>query len=114
MSASRLQTLSFDEFSLDPARGLLQRGDKVLPLRRQSLDVLRHLAEHAGTVVTNDELIAAVWTTAPADYAASVVQCIMEVRRALGREGRWIIKTVSGRGYQFVAEVVCSATSPAV
>jgi DNA-binding winged helix-turn-helix (wHTH) protein/TolB-like protein len=80
------------------------RGSSELSLRRQSFEVLRYLAEHAGKVVSSDELVQAVWASKPADHTSSVAQCIKEIRRALG-EARWIIATVSGRGYEFKAEV---------
>ena len=47
-----------------------------------------------------------LWSSKPADQNASVGQCIKEIRRATGHDARWIIRTVSGRGYQFIAEVV--------
>ena len=97
--------LSFDEFTLDTARCVLLRGEIELSLRRQSFEVLRYLAEHADKVVSSDELIDALWPTKPADSTASVGQCIKEIRRAIGDDARWIIKTVSGRGYQFMADV---------
>ena len=42
-------------------------GAKSSSLRRQSFEVLRYLAEHAGEVVSSDELIDALWPTKPAD-----------------------------------------------
>ena len=109
MLTSRSHRLIFDEFTFDTFRGVLLRGDIELPLRRQSFEVLRYLAEHAGKAVSSDELIDALWLTRPADHTASVGQCIKEIRRALGDDARWIIKTVSGRGYEFMAEVAPSA-----
>ena len=109
MLTSRSHRLIFDEFTFDTFRGVLLRGDIELPLRRQSFEVLRYLAEHAGKAVSSDELIDALWLTRPADHTASVGQCIKEIRRAIGDDARWIIKTVSGRGYEFMAEVAPSA-----
>jgi DNA-binding winged helix-turn-helix (wHTH) protein/tetratricopeptide (TPR) repeat protein len=106
MLSSLHHKLTFDEFTLDTVRATLLRGDTELSLRRQSFEVLRYLAQHAGTVVSSDDLIEALWSTKPADPTASVGQCIKEIRRAMGDDARWIIKTVSGRGYQFMAEVV--------
>ena len=106
MLASAHSVLHFDAFTLDPVRCVLMRGSSELPLRRQSFEVLRYLAEHAGKVVSSDELVQAVWVAKPADDTSSVAQCIMEIRRALGDDSRWIIKTVSARGYEFKAEVV--------
>ena len=101
--------LTFDEFTLDIVRCVLLRGAVELPLRRQSFEVLRYLAEHTGRTVSSHELIEALWPVKPADQNGSVGQCIKEIRRAIGHDARWIIKTVSGRGYAFMAEVARSA-----
>jgi adenylate cyclase len=105
MLTSPSRRLGFDQFTLDTVRSALLRGGVELPLRRQSFEVLRYLAEHAGKVVSSGELIEALWSSRPADHNASVGQCIKEIRRAIGEDARWMIKTVSGRGYEFVAEV---------
>lgn len=102
----------FDEFSLDTLRCVLSRGGFELPLRRQSFDVLRYLAEHPGRVVSSDELTDALWPAKPADRNGSVGQCIKEIRRSLGHDARWIIKTVSGRGYAFMAEIAPNGGEP--
>lgn len=71
-----------------------------VPLRPQCFAVLRHLSENAGRVVTKDELMAAVWP----DIAVtddSLVQCIHEIRRAIGDERHILLKTVPRRGYLF-------------
>ena len=106
MLASPSRSLAFGQFTLDTVRCVLLRGVSELPLRRQSFEVLRYLVEHVGRVVSSDELIEALWSSKPADHNASVGQCIKEIRRAIGHDARWIIKTVSGRGYEFMAEVV--------
>ena len=105
--------LTFDEFTLDIVRCVLLRGAVELPLRRQSFEVLRYLAEHTGRTVSSHELIEALWPVKPADQNGSVGQCIKEIRRAIGHDARWIIKTVSGRGYAFMAEVAPLRSHPA-
>lgn len=74
------------------------RGNPIA-LRRQSFAVLRHLIEHADHLVTKDELIAAVWPGI-AVTDDSLIQCIHEIRRALGDEGHLILKTAPKRGYR--------------
>ena len=54
--------LAFGPFHLDDAQCRLWRGDQVLPLRPQSLALLRYLVEHAGRLVTKAELRQHVWT----------------------------------------------------
>jgi Tol biopolymer transport system component/DNA-binding winged helix-turn-helix (wHTH) protein len=98
------QTHSFDEFTLDLTRGCLLRGQEEIKLRPKAFDVLSYLIENQGRLVSKDELIKAVW---PDSFVTddSLVQCLMEVRRALGDEGQQIIKTVPRRGYIFDKEV---------
>lgn len=105
MLASSRQLLRFDSFTIDPLRGMVRRGGAECTLRRQSFEVLQYLAERPHQVVSSEELTSAVWTARPADHHASVSQCIREIRRAMGDDSRWIIKTVSGRGYEFMADV---------
>ena len=54
-------------------------------MRRKSFDVLRYLVEHAGRVVTKEEVIRAVWpdVTVGEDW---LTQCVSEIRRALDDE----------------------------
>lgn len=77
---------------------LLDVSGNVVPLRAQSFAVLHFLCRHANRVVTKNELLDAVWpdTTVTED---SLVQCIGDIRRALGEKGPDIIKTVPRRGY---------------
>jgi DNA-binding winged helix-turn-helix (wHTH) protein/TolB-like protein len=101
------RVLRFDVFTLDLTRCVVLRGNEELTLRRQSFDVLRYLAEHAGAAVSKEELREAVWPTTNVTLD-SVVQCIKDIRQALGGDARWIIRTVSGRGYAFMAEVTAT------
>ncbi len=102
---SESHVLIFEPFTLDVMRGVLRRGEDALDLRPQSFDVLRHLAQAGGRVVSNDEIVAAVWSVPPAQPNDSVTQCIKDIRRAMGDDARWMIRTVSGKGYQFKAPV---------
>ena len=78
---------------------LRDRLGKTIPLRRQSFAVLQYLIEHADRLVTKEELMAAVWPdTAVTDD--SLVQCIHEIRRALGDGRQTFIRTVPRRGYR--------------
>lgn len=94
----------FDAFTLDQARRAVLRGGAELELRSQSFDVLNHLVEHAGQLVSKQDLFTAVWDGA-ARTDDSLVQCIKDIRQALGDSDHRYIKTVHGRGYRFVAEV---------
>lgn len=92
----------------DPvARELREADGALIDLRRQSADVLAYLAQRPGEVVTKDKLISEIWS----DVAVtddSLVQCIGDIRRALGPEGRDCVHTVRRRGYRLVPSVLTS------
>jgi TolB-like protein/DNA-binding winged helix-turn-helix (wHTH) protein len=84
------------DLSSETLRG---KDGNAIPLRAQTFSVLRHLLRHSGRVVSKDELMRAVWpNTAVTDD--SLVQCIHEIRRAIGDDKHAILKTVSRRGYR--------------
>jgi adenylate cyclase len=90
------------EFDFDA--GLLhgEHGEDI-PLRPQSLAVLKHLVANANRVVTKEELLDAVWPGI-AVTENSLSQCISEIRKAIGDEKQSLLKTVARRGYRFVPE----------
>jgi TolB-like protein/DNA-binding winged helix-turn-helix (wHTH) protein len=99
------ETVSFGEFTLDLRRGCLLRSEAVVKLRPKAFEVLKHLVENNGRLISKDELIGTIWAgTAVTDD--SLVQCLMEVRKALGDEGQRLVKTVPRRGYIFEAQVI--------
>ena len=103
MSSAFPSVVRFDAYTLDLQRCSLRRGDDPVDLRPKSFDVLRYLVEHSGRVIGKDELIKAVWPgLAVTDDA--LVQCIRDVRHALGDGGHRIIQTVPRRGYLFSLE----------
>lgn len=106
------QKLIFNEFTLDLARGCLFRNGEEIKLRPKSFDTLKHLVENSGRLISKDELFATVWPgTAVTDD--SLVQCLIEIRRALGENGQQLIKTVPRRGYIFEAQITRSDLSQA-
>ena len=80
---------------------LRTKSGHSVDLRPQAFAVLRYLAEHAGRVVTKDELMQAVWPGI-AVTDDSLVQCIHEIRRALHDDERALLKTAQKRGYRLV------------
>jgi adenylate cyclase len=95
----------FDRFTLDLGAGCMRSGERVVPLRPKSFDVLLHLVRNPGRLVTKRELFATVWPGV-AVTENSLVQCIKDVREALGDDGRSLIETVARRGYRFLPPVV--------
>ena len=100
MPESRPQALWFDRFVVDLARGCLRRDGADVKLRPKSFEVLRFLAENHGRLLSKEEIISAVWRDAFVTDN-SLVQCLIEIRRALGDDSQTIIRTVPRRGYIF-------------
>jgi DNA-binding winged helix-turn-helix (wHTH) protein/pimeloyl-ACP methyl ester carboxylesterase len=98
------KTLGFDIYALDLQRCALVRGSEEVQLRPKAFDVLRYLVEHAGRLVSKEELIQAIW---PGIFVTddSLVQCIRDIREALSDDTQRIIRTVPRRGYLFAADV---------
>jgi predicted ATPase/DNA-binding winged helix-turn-helix (wHTH) protein len=95
----------FGEFTLDVGRGCVFQGGKEIRLRPKVYETLRYLVEHPGQLIGKEELIRAVWSDAFVTDD-SLVQCAVELRRALGDNGQKLLKTVPRRGYVFNAPVV--------
>jgi adenylate cyclase len=94
----------FGPFVLNLERMCLQENGEDLELRPKAFDVLRHLIQQAGRVVTKDDLVAAVWPNVIVNDDA-LAQCVRDIRKALKDEGERYVRTVPRRGYMFVAEV---------
>ena len=98
---------SFHSFRLDSANQCLWRGDERAQITPKAFDVLRYMVENAGRLVTQDELLEALW---PETYVNQEVlrKYILEIRRVLGDrpEKPEFIETVTKRGYRFIAPVV--------
>jgi tetratricopeptide (TPR) repeat protein len=91
---------------IDAQLGCVKRDGVEQPLRQQSFQVLLFLLARRFELVLKEELVANFWHhTAVTDNA--LVQCIADIRRALGDDPRnpRYIKTVSRAGYRFIAEV---------
>ncbi|MCI0664159.1 MAG: winged helix-turn-helix domain-containing protein, partial [Acidobacteria bacterium] len=74
---------SFGDFTLDLDRGCLLRDGQEVKLRPKSFEVLKYLVERRGRLVSKSDLMLAVWPDAFVTDD-SLVQCLVEVRRALG------------------------------
>src|SRR5215213_80709 len=103
--------LMFGACALNRASAQLTREGHVVPLTPKAYDVLRYLVEHAGRLVTKQELLDAGWPDVFVGDAALKV-CIREIRKALADEAQSprYIETAHRRGYRFIAGV--EATAP--
>jgi TolB-like protein len=93
-------SLSIGSYRFDMSRKELRTADEVLvPLRAQSSEILAVLGQNPNQVVAKDELIERVWEgTFVTDD--SLVQCIVDIRRALGKSAHEIIETFPKQGYR--------------
>jgi DNA-binding winged helix-turn-helix (wHTH) protein/tetratricopeptide (TPR) repeat protein len=100
----------FGEFVLDGARLELRRSGERVPIQPKVLRLLLHLARHRDRVVSNPELLKALW---PDEVVSpgSIKRAVRSARQTLGEsaDGPSSIRTARGHGYQFVAEVVVRA-----
>jgi TolB-like protein/DNA-binding winged helix-turn-helix (wHTH) protein/Flp pilus assembly protein TadD len=103
--------VDFGRFRLLPDRRELRADGVAIELGSRAFDVLVVLTEARGALVTKDEILSRVWPDTVVEENNLVVQ-ISTLRRALGSD-RDFIKTVSGRGYQFVAEIRMSSPEEA-
>ncbi len=89
-----------------PTRNLLERNGRSIKIVPRTMDTLIYLAEHAGEVVSAEELIGAVWRGRIVNDA-QIYKSMSQLRQALGelREDVEFIQTVPKRGYRLVAPV---------
>jgi predicted ATPase/DNA-binding winged helix-turn-helix (wHTH) protein len=97
-------TYQFGEFILDEAKGCVLKAGKEIKLRPKVYEALKYLVRNAGRLIGKQELIQAVW---PDSFVTddSLVQCTVELRRALDDRDQQLLKTVPRRGYLFNAQV---------
>lgn len=101
------ESFEFGGFRLDVARRRLLAPDgQPIELPSRAFDLLLYLVQRPGELIDKSQLLRAVWPTTVVEES-NLAQYIFVLRRALGdtaSEHRFIA-TVTGRGYQFVAEV---------
>ena len=97
----------FGEFTLDVARGAVFKAGEEIKLRPKVYEALKYLVKNPGRLIGKEEMIQALW---PDSFVTddSLVQCAVELRRALADRGQQLLKTVPRRGYLFTARVTQS------
>jgi pimeloyl-ACP methyl ester carboxylesterase len=104
----------FGDCELDLGRYELRRAGAVQPVEPQVFDVLALLLRERGRLVPKEELLDKVWGSRFVGDSA-LTSRVKAARRAIGDDGRGqrMIRTVHGRGYQFVGQVEESAPAAA-
>lgn len=93
-------------FEVDLKAGEIRRDGQCIRLQEQPLQVLTMLVEHAGDVVTRDELRHRLWPDDTfVDFDQGLNKAINKIRRALGdsAEKPRYIETLPKRGYRLLA-----------
>jgi transcriptional activator of cad operon len=99
-------SLRIGDWRVDPASGQISREGETVRVEARTMRLLLCLAEHAGQVVSIDDLLAQVWTGVIVT-SDSVYQAITSLRRLLGDDPKQpiYIATVPRLGYRMVATV---------
>jgi TolB-like protein/Tfp pilus assembly protein PilF len=96
----------FNQFTLDTNRYQLSLSGKPVPIEPLVFDLLVYLVEHRDRVVTRDELLDNLWKGKVVTDSALGAR-LKDARKAVQDSGtkQTVIKTIHGRGYQFIADV---------
>jgi len=105
-ATQRLLRFGLFELNLDTEE--LRKDGLPLKLPPQPFRILVLLAEHAGQVVTREEIRQQVWGNETyVDFEHGLNQCIKQIRTALAdnTDSPMYVETLPRRGYRFVAPV---------
>lgn len=96
----------FEECVLDTERRELRRGTDLVAVEPQVFDLLVHLIEHRGRVVSKNDLFDSIWDGRAISDSA-LFNRINAARTAIGDTGerQALIKTLPRRGLRFVGDV---------
>ena len=95
--------IEFGRFKVIRHRRELLADDRQIDLGGRAFDTLIALIEAGGTVLSKDELMRRVWPGQVVEENNLSSQ-IYALRKILGLD-RGLIRTVAGRGYQFIGEI---------
>lgn len=106
MAALAPAVYRFGPFVVDRSAYRVTREGMPVDLTPKLLDLLLHLLDNAGVLVTKEALLDALWPGANVTDNA-LTQAVSELRQALGDDAAAprYIKTIARRGYRFVAPI---------
>src|SRR3982750_1241528 len=103
-----MAVFQFGVFELDMQTGELRKHGVKLKLQQQPIQVLSILLEHAGEVVTRQDLQKRLWSENTfVDFDNAINSAVRKLRDALSEnaDAPRYIETLSRRGYRFIAPV---------
>src|SRR5919204_1208263 len=91
----------------------VMRAGEVVELTPKLLDLLFHLLDHAGSLVTKEQLLDTLWPGANVTENA-LSQAVSDLRHALDDDAGApkFIRTVARRGYRFIAPIEALDSHP--
>jgi TolB-like protein/DNA-binding winged helix-turn-helix (wHTH) protein/Tfp pilus assembly protein PilF len=116
MRRDQLGLIRFGPFEVDLRTRELRKNGVKIKLQQQPFQVLVTLLQHAGDVVTREELRRELWPTDTfVDFEHGLNAAIKRLRDALGdsSENSIFVETLARRGYRFNAPVDGRAAPPA-
>jgi TolB-like protein/DNA-binding winged helix-turn-helix (wHTH) protein/Tfp pilus assembly protein PilF len=103
--------VAFGDFRLDSTRVEVTHRGQPIALRPKAYALLSYLLAHPGRTLGKRELIAALWPNVVVTED-SLVQCVADLRAALGPEGAHLVTTVPRHGYRFDGVLEAAAVTP--
>ena len=107
--------LRFGVFEVDLRAGELRKHGLKIKIQEQPFQVLAMLVDHAGEVVTREELQEKLWPADTfVDFDHGLNKAINKIREALSdsAESPRFVETVPRRGYRFIVEVKVADAAP--
>jgi len=106
---NQVRLIRFGLYEFDGQSGELRKDGKTRPrLQGQPLEVLLHLLDRPGEVVTREELRQRLWPADTfVDYDHSLNTAVNKLREALSdsADNPRFIQTIPRRGYRFIASI---------
>ena len=111
---SLVRLVHFAAFEADLLTGELRKDGVKLKFSGQPFQVLAILLEHAGEVVTREELQKRLWPDTFVDVERNLNTAVNKIREVLGdsAENPRFIETLPRRGYRFIGEVQTASPAP--
>ncbi len=95
-----------EDWLVQPAQCRLSNNARKVQVRPKVMDLLTHLATHAGEVVSKEQLFDGVWG-AEAVSESALTRTVTELRQALGDDAGnpRLLETIPKRGYRLIGSV---------
>jgi len=100
---------TFKNFTINTNNFQLLKNNEALAVEPQVFNIILYLVENQDKVVSRQELLEAIWKNKIVSDS-SISNHIKSARKVLDDDGQKqaVIKTIHGRGYQFIASCECS------